>query len=156
MDALVGPDGKPPNFDGAVWVSQDRRYWWNGTAWERVKGRGFHPPIAVFVIVVVILAGAWFVLQHLPKAAPEPYGVTNAKIDSNTQFEFDYRSATACKDTTFLYRFYDQAGNKVDERPGEQHTAVDANKTYHVTVNSFGSVINAKAVRFEALPTCHA
>ena len=89
MSAMVGPDGKPPTFDGAAWVSQDGRYFWNGAAWQPIKRRGFQLPIALPLIIVAVLVGAWFVLQHLPQPSPIKYGVTNARIDSSTEFEFD-------------------------------------------------------------------
>jgi len=96
------------------------------------------------------------VLSHVQsKTPPEPYGVTNARIDSSTEFEFDYRRSTSCKDLTFDYTFLDKTARQVDKYTDEQHSQVDANSTRHFDVFTF-TAINAKAVRFKAVPTCHA
>lgn len=155
MSAMVGPDGQPPTFDGAAWVSQDGRYWWNGAAWQPIKRKGFQPPYAVIVIVVVVLAGAWFVLQHLPQPAQPQNGVSNAKIDSPTQFEFDYRRSTSCNDLTFAYTFYDGGGHVVGRYPDQLHNKMIGGRTYHVTVDASGVSIDSHAVRFDAVATCH-
>jgi len=154
MSGMMGPDGKPATFDGTAWVSEDGRYWRNGAAWQPFKRRGFQPPIAVTAIVLLVLAGAWFVLHNLPKAPPEKYGVTNAKIDSSTEFEFDYRRSATCDDLTFDYLFYDKSGHQVDHFQGEKHNKVVANETVHFDVIGF-EAIDARAVRFDAIPTCH-
>jgi hypothetical protein len=39
MDHL-GPDGRPAVYEGGAWVSQDRRYFWNGAAWLPAKRAG--------------------------------------------------------------------------------------------------------------------
>jgi len=155
MSDMIGPDGRPPVFDGAAWVSQDRRYWWNGAAWLRIKRRGFRPPIAMTLIVVAFLGGVWYLLHDVFPTPPTPYGVTNMKIDSSTLFEFDYRSRTSCKDLTFEYVFLDQQGQPVDRFADEKHNAVLADVTNHFTIYSFASV-DSNAVRFVATPTCHA
>jgi hypothetical protein len=156
MSELVGPDGKAPVWDGAAWVSADRRHWWNGAGWVRIKKRGFEPPIMLIGLIVLLLGAVWLVATHYPKPAPEPYGVTNTKIDSPQQFEFDYRSKTDCKDITFFYKFYDQNGKLVDQRQDEKHNVVLKDKTYHIDVANFGAGIAATAVRFDAIPTCRA
>jgi hypothetical protein len=155
MSEMVGPDGNAPSFDGAAWISQDGRYWWNGAAWQPIKRRGFRPPIAVAGIVLVIVAGAWFVLKSLPQPPPPQNGVSNTKIDSPTQFEFDYRRATTCNDITFLYTFFDSGGHAVGTYPDQQHNKMIGGRSYHVTVNAFGVSIDPHAVRFDAAPTCH-
>ena len=154
MSEMIGPDGRPPVFNGAAWVSQDGRYWWNGSDWQLNQKKVFRPPIAVTLIVVAFLAIAGFVISKIPQAPPEPYGVTNMKIDSTTQFEFDYRRKTTCKDLTFEYVFFDNNGTEVDRIAGETHNTVHGDVTTHVTVNSFTS-FNSSAVRFTATPTCH-
>ena len=134
---MIGPDGRPPVFDGAAWISADGRYWWNGEGWLRIKRRAFRPPIAVALLVIAVLAIAAFVLLKIPQPSPPPYGVSNMKIDSNTQFEFDYRRSTACKDLTFEYVFFDQSGQQVDRYADEKHNAVLGDVTNHFTIYSF-------------------
>src|SRR5260370_30278177 len=105
MAAEVGPDGQPPRFDGAAWVSQDGKYFWNGAAWQKIKRPRFRPPIAITVIVVLVVVVAGFVAKSIPQPAPPPYGVTNGKIKNATQFEFVYvalRPATTLPSTMGL------------------------------------------------------
>ena len=151
---MVGPDGKPPTFDGAAWISQDGRYFWNGAAWQPIKRRGFRLPIALPLIIVVVLAGAWYLLHQIPQPPPPKYGVTNARIDSSTEFEFDYRRATTCNDLTFDYPFFDKKGHQVDTFSDEKHSQVFGGRTDHFDVFTFVA-INPQAVRFDAIPTCH-
>jgi hypothetical protein len=154
MSEMIAPDGRAPIFDGASWVSQDGRYWWNGAAWQLIKKPGFRPPIAVAVIVLALLAGAWYVFPKIiPRVAPPAYGVTNTTIDSSTHFEFDYRRSTACNDLTFGYLFFDNGGHQVDKLADEKHSQVLGNKTYHFHIYSFVA-IDSRAVRFDAMPTC--
>jgi hypothetical protein len=154
MSDMIGPDGKPPVFDGAAWVSADGRYWWNGTDWQPHRKRGFRPPIALALIIVALLGGVWYLLHDVFPTPPTPYGVSNMKIDSSTEFEFDYRRKTACKDLTFEYVFFDQNGGQVDRIAGETHNTVRADAVTHVTVDSF-TPLDSNAVRFTATPTCH-
>jgi phage terminase large subunit-like protein len=154
MSEMIGPDGRPPVFNGAAWVSEDGRYWWNGSDWQLNQKKVFRPPIAVTLIVVAFLAVAGFVISKIPQAAPEPYGVTNMKIDSSTQVEFDYRRSTKCQDLTFNYVFFDKSGQPVDNFVGETHNTVRGDATIHFTINSF-TPIASNAVRFVATPTCH-
>jgi hypothetical protein len=154
MSAMVGPDGKPPTFDGAAWISQDGRYFWNGAAWQPIKKRGFRLPIALPLIIVAVLVGAWYVLQHLPQPSPIKYGVTNARIDSSTEFDFDYARPKTCNDLTFDYPFFDKSGQLVDTFTDEKHSQVDGGRTVHFDVFIFVA-INSHAVRFDAIPTCH-
>lgn len=37
MATGIGPDGRPAVFEGGGWVSQDRRFRWNGANWTPVK-----------------------------------------------------------------------------------------------------------------------
>jgi len=154
MAEMIGPDGRQPVFDGAAWVSQDGRYWWNGAGWQLNQKRRFRPPIAVTLIVVAFLALAGFVISKIPQPPPDPYGVSNAKIDSSTQFEFDYRRPTACKDLTFDYLFYDAGSHQVDEFADEKHSQVSADRTVHFTIYTFTGIAS-NAVRFVATPTCN-
>ncbi len=156
MDAMIGPDGKPPVFNGAAWVSQDGRYWWNGGAWQPVKIRRFRPPIALAGIILLVLAGAWFVFAKVipPASNTVVLGVTHAKIDSSTQVELDYARAADCKDLTFQLVFYDKANNDVGEYMSEEHHYVTAGYTHHYTFYTV-EAISSSAIRFDAIAVCH-
>jgi hypothetical protein len=121
----------------------------------RIKRRAFRPPIAVALLVIAFVALAGFVVYKIPQPPPPPYGVSNMKIDSSTQFEFDYRRSTACKDLTFEYVFFDQPGQQVDRYADEKHNAVLGDVTNHFTIYSF-TPLDPRGVRFDATPTCHA
>jgi len=56
MDTQLGPDGRPAVFEGDAWVSQDRRFWWNGAAWLPLKRAGAAIPLVNIGIVLLILA----------------------------------------------------------------------------------------------------
>jgi hypothetical protein len=159
MDALVGPDGQPSRFDGAAYVSSDGRYWWNGAAWQPIRSRR-SPNFFVMGLGLVIIAAVGLVLFGVikpgawaPRPQPVVLGVTNAKIDTPTQVEFDYARATACHYLTFKGVFYDKTGKQVDLYVGSGQS-VPANKTVHFTVN-VSPPLPATAVRFDAIPTCH-
>ncbi len=155
VSEMIGPDGQPPTFTGAAWVSRDGRYFWNGTAWQLAVRRR-RPNFVVIGLAIVILAGIALAIRAIPGPTDStPYGVTNAKIDSVTQIEFDYRAAKSCNTLTFDYKFYDTGGAQVDEFQDEQQSQVSAGRTYHFTITANGQSIDAKAVRFTADPTCH-
>src|SRR5579859_1313761 len=101
---MIGPDGQPPTFNGTSWLSRDGRYFWNGTAWQPIVRRRGRPNLVLIGIAIVIIAGVALAIKTIPGPKDTtPYGVTNAKIDSPTQVEFDYRSQTACNTLTFHY-----------------------------------------------------
>jgi hypothetical protein len=157
MSAEVGPDGRPPRFDGAAWVSQDGRYWWNGAAWQPVaKPRGFRPSGLLILLAVFIFGAVGYVafnLLHQPFAGE---GVSNAKIDSPTEIEFDYRRASTCNDLTFQYDFFDKSGNHVDVFHDLTGGRVDGGVLNHFDIKGDASQpIASSAVRFEANATCH-
>jgi len=156
LSEMIGPDGQPPVFDGAAWMSQDGRYWWNGTAWQPLVTKR-RPNFALIGIAIAIVAVIAFVIYAYPRPIVDTtqYGVTNARIDSSTQIEFDYRAATSCNTLTFDYTFYDAQGIKVDELQDEQQSQVTAGKRYHFTITASGQPIDASATRFTATPTCH-
>jgi hypothetical protein len=156
MHAMIGPDRNPPAFNGAAWVSQDGRYWWNGAAWQPIKRRGFRPPLAVTVIVLVVLGGARFVLKSIHPLAPPALGVAKASIVSSTEFTFDYRRSTTCNDLTFSYLFFDKGGTQVDKFADEKHNLVLGDKTYHFHIYAYGLTIDSHATRFDAIPSCNA
>ena len=45
-DTQLGPDGRPALFESGIWLSQDRRFWWNGAAWLPVRRSGTGFPFA--------------------------------------------------------------------------------------------------------------
>jgi len=155
-DVSVGPDGKPSVFDGAAWVSSDRKHWWNGAAWQPVKKHGFHPPIALAVTFLLVIAGAWYFFEKIVPNAPEAavvLGVSHAKIDSASKIEFDYARSTPCNHLTFELKFYDAAGHNVGTYISDPRDNVTAGVTHHWVFYTNDS-ISPKAVRFDAIPTC--
>jgi hypothetical protein len=160
MSAEVGPDGRPPRFDGAAWVSQDGRYWWNGAGWQPVaRRRGFRPSGLVLVLAVFIIAAVGYMALNLAHRVNEIFageGVSNAKIDSSTEFEFDYLRASTCNDLTFQYDFFDKSSNHVDVFHDTTGGKVDAGVLTHFDIKADASQpIDSRAVRFEAKATCH-
>ena len=156
---MVGPDGNPSTFDGAAWVSQDGRYWWNGAAWQPVKVRGsFQPPIALAAVIIAVLAGAWFLFTRvIPPSTPSPVvmGVTNGKIDSSMQIEFDYARSTACGELNFQIVFYDKASRSVGDYVSEYVNGVSAGVEHHYVFRT-RDTIPSSATRFVATPACNA
>jgi len=154
LSELIGPDGRPPTFDGAAWISQDGKHWWNGVAWQPiVSKRG--PNYALILVVVGIIALIAFVVIAYPRPIIDTrtYGATNATIDSLTQVEFDYRAQDSCSNLTFVYTFYDAQGIKVSEFQDEQARQVTAGQGYHFTIST--PPIDPTATRFTATPICH-
>jgi hypothetical protein len=158
----VGPDGRPAVFDGAAWVSQDRRYWWNGAAWLPIKKTGFRPSGLVIVLGFFVIAAAAYILYSTLTRHFEGDGVTNARIDSSTQIEFDYHASRSCNKLTFGYKFFDSGGHQVDTLSDVNGHAVSGGSDYHFTISGSqgvvgGSVtIDPRAVRFEADAVCNA
>lgn len=153
---MIGPDGLPPTFTGAAWVSQDGKYWWNGTYWQPIASkRG--PNFALIGIAIAIIVVIAFVVIAFPRPIIDTttYGVTNATIDSPTQIEFDYRAQDSCNNLTFVYTFYNAQGIKVSELQDEQPSQVTAGKSSHFTISTnSGQQIDPSATRFTT-PTCH-
>ena len=158
MDAMVGPDGRPSTFDGAAWISQDGKYWWNGAAWQPVKRRGaFQPPIALAVIIVAVLVGAWFLFTRVIPPDTKPpvvMGVTNAKIVSSTQIEFDYARSTRCGELNFQIVFYDKSGRSVGDYVSEYVNGASPGVEHHYVFKT-KDTIPSSAVRFVATPACN-
>ncbi|HET9410256.1 MAG TPA: hypothetical protein VFO75_00095 [Candidatus Dormibacteraeota bacterium] len=157
MSEMIGPDGQPPTFTGAAWVSKDGRYWWNGIAWQPIVAkRG--PNWAMIGIAVAIVAVIAYVVIAYPRPIVDTtaYGASNATIDSSTQIEFDYRAQDSCNNLTFVYTFYNAQGIKVGEFQDEQPSHVTAGHSYHFTITAAGGdQIDPSATRFTATPTCH-
>jgi len=155
---MVGPDGRPPRFDGAAWISADGRFWWNGGAWQPIKRPGLQLPIALPALILVVAIGAWFVVTKVlppPGSTAVVLGVTHARIDSSTQVELDYARADTCPDLTFEIVFYDKAGHAL---PGtyitDHHYNVTAGVSHHYIFYTVDAIPTG-AVRFDASPACH-
>lgn len=160
MSAMVGPDGQPSRFDGAAWISADGHFWWNGAAWQPTRRAGFRPNYFVLGIAVLIVAAGIFAVQRIQynTAHPEvvPLGISNSKIDSATQIEFDYARSTTCANVSFTFQFFDRNGNRVgDDLVSESSAYVPANKTIHFTEQITNGQIPPSAVRFTGVATCN-
>ena len=156
-DQLTDPNGRPPHFDGAAWVSEDGTYWWNGMSWQAIVRRR-QVPWGIVGAVVAIVAVAVIVVIAFPRQLIDTstYGATNAQIVSSGVIEFDYRAQDACNNLTFVYTFYNQQGIKVSEFEDQQSRQVNAGQTYHVSVAiGNGQQIDPSATRFTVTPTCH-
>ncbi len=157
MSAEIGPDGQPPRFDGAAWVSQDGRYFWNGVAWQPIARPGFRPSgLVIGLAIVVVAIGAVGIYVALKPHPFEGEGVSNAKIDSPTEIEFDYRRGSSCANLTFEYKFFDSSGKQVDDLADTKGDAVDGGRDYHFDIKASPGepAIDSRAVRFEADATC--
>lgn len=157
LSELIGPDGRPPTFDGAAWISRDGRYWWNGTAWQPIVARR-RPNFALIGMVIGIIALIGFVIYAYPRPIIDTrtYGATNATIDSATRIEFDYRAQDSCNNLTFIYTFYNAQGIKVGEFQDEHPSHVSAGQSYHFTIDfNAGLTIDPSATRFTATPNCN-
>ncbi len=154
-DQLTDPNGRPPHFDGAAWVSEDGNYWWNGTNWQAIVRRQ-QVPWGIVAGVVAIIAVSAFVIHAFPRQLIDTstYGATNAQIDSSGLIEFDYRAQDNCNNLTFIYTFYNQNGFKVSEFQDQQSRQVTAGQTYHFTI-TMASGQDPSATRFTVTPTCH-
>jgi len=56
METQLGPDGRPAVFEGGAWVSQDRRFWWDGAAWLPLKRPGAGIPLVKIGMGLLLLA----------------------------------------------------------------------------------------------------
>jgi len=65
MDSPLGPDGRPAVFDGGAWITQDRRYWWNGAAWVPLQPACAGFPLVNIGIGIVFVAIAGYVVYSL-------------------------------------------------------------------------------------------
>ena len=157
MGLMMGPDGQPATFTGSAWVSRDGRYWWNGSAWMPSKTSvGWRPSLGQIFMAVAVLIGAFVVWKVvIPDIFPPDvqYGVTNTKIDSSTQVEFDYIRATACNELSFRAVFYDANDNQVRVFDDSTINSVPSNQQVHFTLK-ITPALPSSAVRFDALPAC--
>jgi hypothetical protein len=155
LSEQVDPSGRRPTWDGAAWVSQDGRFWWNGTTWQPIVRRR-QVPWGVVGFAIVILAIIAFVIHAFPRQIIDTnhYGATNATIDSSTQIEFDYLAQDSCNNLTFVYTFYDAQGIKVGEFQDSQSRQVAAGQSYHMVIDT-SQPIDPSATRFTATPVCN-
>jgi hypothetical protein len=157
MDLQVGPDGNPAHFDGAAWVSQDGRYFWNGAAWQPIKKPRTRISGLVIALGILIVAGVGFIAFAM--FSPKPFegdGVSNARIDSSTEVEFDYRRSTTCANLTFEYRFYDAGSQQVDTFHDINGGLVSGGVMHHFDIKTDpGQPIDSRATRFVADATCN-
>jgi len=157
MDFQVGPDGKPPRFDGAAWVSEDGRHFWSGGAWQPMKKPRTRISGLVVALAVLVVAGLAFIVYAV--FSPKPFagdGVSNTRIDSSTEIEFDYRRSSTCSKLTFEYRFYDRGSNEVDTFHDVQGGIVMGGVTHHFDITTDPSQpIDSRATRFVADATCN-
>ena len=157
MNVMVAPDGKPAQFNGQAWMSQDGKYWWNGAAWQRI-GRRRGPNLFVIGMGVLIAAVVVLVVTGVIRPAPPPptpkvvMGVTNPKIDSSTQIEFDYARSASCSQLRFEITFYDKAGHALDRYLGTVNF-VSARSTHHYVFHTDHAIATG-SVRFAVTPTC--
>src|SRR5690349_13614777 len=76
-----------------------RRWWWDGTQWRPVvAARRKYRWVWSLIVLVVIIAG-YAVLRN----SGSTQTISNAKIDSSTQIEFDYHASSNCNSLTFTY-----------------------------------------------------
>jgi len=157
MDFQVGPDGQPPRFDGAAWVSQDGKHFWNGGAWQPIKKPRTRISGLVVALAVLVVAGVAFILYSV--FSPKPFegdGVSNARIDSSTEIEFDYIRSTTCSNLTFEYRFFDSGSNEVDTFHDVNGDIVTGGVIHHFDSKVDPSQpIDSRATRFVADATCN-
>ena len=155
MAEQIDPSGHRPHFDGAAWVSQDGRFWWNGTGWQPIVAPKRPLPWALIGVVVVILVVLAFVVHayNRPIIDTTQYGASNTTIDGPTQIEFDYIAQDDCRNLTFVYTFYDAQGVKVAEFSDSSSRQVSARQSYHFVVAT-PQPLDPSATRFNATPNC--
>jgi len=111
----------------------------------------------LLILLAVFIFGAVgyiaFNLLHQPFAGE---GVSNAKIDSRTEIEFDYRRGSTCNDLTFQYNFFDSGSKQVDVFHDTTGGRVDGGVLTHFDIKGDASQpIDSRAVRFEAIAACN-
>lgn len=127
-----------------------------GPVGQPIVRRFFRRPrlLVGLVIAAIALAIIVKVLSAQPYAGD---GVSNAKIDSPTRIEFDYRPRSSCSNLNLEYKFFDSSGKQVDELADTKPDQVDRGRNYHFVITAQTGVraIDARAVRFEADATCN-
>ena len=123
-----------------------------------IARRSLRPTRLVIGLSVVVVAIAGIVLFKL--LGPQPYageGVSNARIDSPTRIEFDYRPSASCSNLNLEYKFFDSTGKQVDDLADTKPDRVDGGRNYHfvITAQTGERTIDSRAVRFVADATCN-
>jgi hypothetical protein len=131
-----------------------RRWWWDGTQWRPVAAarRNFRWAWSLIALVVLVVG---YAVVHNTGSTPT---ISNAKIDSSTQIEFDYHAGSNCNNLTFTYTFKDSSGSTVDTWNGESSHSVQSGRDYHITASADpqnGQAIASGATSFDVTPTCH-
>ena len=155
LSEQVDPSGRRPSWDGAAWVSQDRNFWWNGTAWQPIVKRRQVPWGIIGFVVAILMVGA-LVVHYFPRQIIDTtqYGATGMRIDGPTLIEFDYRAQGSCSSLIFIYTFYNAQGFKVGEVVDSQSRQVNDGQSYHMTIGLSGP-IDPSATRFTVTPNCN-
>jgi len=78
--------------------------------------------------------------------------ITNFKIDTQTQVEFDYLAPQTCSSITFTYTFNDSQGNQVAQVTGQGWSVV-AGSSYHV-IDTTNGTIDPSAAKYRADGNC--
>jgi hypothetical protein len=154
------------NFIGTL--SPDGRYRWDGSAWQPVtveelaaqsRASIVAPPKKknlwwVWPLVIIGVVGAIALGGGGHTSTPQM--ISNAKIDSGLQIEFDYYASTSCGNLTFQYAFYDSNANQLGLSNGAESHSVSSGKSYHVTVAAatLDDRIPANATNFTVSPRC--
>jgi hypothetical protein len=136
-------------------LSPDGKYFWNGSQWQPVAAPKTSNAWKVWLVIFAI--GGVIAYFGSGSHSSTPPTISNAKIDSAHQVEFDYYAATDCNDLTFEYAFYDDGGNRVDDFVGSTHNTVRQGQSYHFTSTDFtiGESIASAATRFDVYASCH-
>lgn len=74
MATGIGPDGRPAVFEGGGWVSQDRRFRWNGGVWLPVKSQLVGYWLQRVGVSIVFLALVGYVIVTIATTATV-YGI---------------------------------------------------------------------------------
>ncbi|HET7421811.1 MAG TPA: hypothetical protein VFL27_15635 [Candidatus Dormibacteraeota bacterium] len=147
------PNAAPVTVDSA-----GRRWYWDGTQWRPAVAAAparRRPTRLLAGVTGLIVLG---VIYFLTSGHGSTQKISNAKIDSATQLEFDYHASSDCSNLTFSYTFYDSSGKQVDVWNGETSHSVQSGHDYHITASadpSSGQAIDSSASRFQVAPTCH-
>lgn len=144
---------QPPVAGTVTTDASGRRWFWDGAQWKPLaaKRRNLRWLWSLAILVVIGIGYAVFGHQSTPT-------ISNAKIDSPTQIEFDYHASSSCSNLTFSYTFYDSGGSKLDTWNGESSHKTDSGTDYHITVTADpnnSQSIPSSATRFDVTPTCH-
>jgi hypothetical protein len=118
--------------------------------------RGFRPSLPLIVLAILIAVVVGFVIFNLVAKSLAGDGVSNAKIVSSSEIQFDYRRDTTCNDLTFEYKFFDLFGRQVEGFRDFTSRRIEGGVMAYLNVTIDPSQpIDPSAVRFLADATCH-